>query len=140
MRGVRMLQIVSISHQPQPETCETCRINHIIVHNKSKHRSAFSTMQSRRIVGIFLIISQVVMDCSCFPSLSFGSKSSRTRRHQTNNFTSDTMAQDSDEWKTFDTSTMSGVYGMGISAVAPRPIAVITSKNENGVLNCAPFS
>eukprot|EP00558_Chaetoceros_sp_UNC1202_P001258 CAMPEP_0197258346 /NCGR_PEP_ID=MMETSP1429-20130617/81791_1 /TAXON_ID=49237 /ORGANISM="Chaetoceros sp., Strain UNC1202" /LENGTH=198 /DNA_ID=CAMNT_0042722427 /DNA_START=168 /DNA_END=764 /DNA_ORIENTATION=+ len=35
---------------------------------------------------------------------------------------------------------MSGVYGMGISAVTPRPVAVITSQSEDGVVNCAPFS
>ena len=44
------------------------------------------------------------------------------------------------EWKTFDPNTCQGVYGLGISAVAPRPVAVITSRSENGTLNCAPFS
>lgn len=43
------------------------------------------------------------------------------------------------EWRTFDPKTC-GVYGLGISAVAPRPVAVITSRSENDSLNCAPFS
>jgi flavin reductase (DIM6/NTAB) family NADH-FMN oxidoreductase RutF len=47
-----------------------------------------------------------------------------------------------DEWKIFDPKELGGrgTYGLGISAVAPRPIAVITSQDQNGVLNCAPFS
>jgi hypothetical protein len=45
------------------------------------------------------------------------------------------------EWKTFDPKTLpQGVYGLGVSAVAPRPVAVITSRSKNGTLNCAPFS
>ena len=47
-----------------------------------------------------------------------------------------------EEWKVFDPKDLGtgGTYGLGISAVAPRPIAVITSKDENDVLNCAPYS
>ena len=44
------------------------------------------------------------------------------------------------EWKTVDPKTCQGVYGLGISAVAPRPVAVITSQDKDGVINCAPFS
>lgn len=44
------------------------------------------------------------------------------------------------EWHSVDPKTCKGVYGLGISAVAPRPVAVITSQNKQGVLNCAPFS
>uniref|UniRef100_A0A7S3VCY2 Flavin reductase like domain-containing protein n=1 Tax=Chaetoceros debilis TaxID=122233 RepID=A0A7S3VCY2_9STRA len=75
---------------------------------------------------------------------------------------SESLLSDSDVWKSFDPSELGvgGTYGLGISAVVPRPIAVITtvsaveSKEEekngdvghghgNGnesVVNCAPFS
>jgi len=43
-------------------------------------------------------------------------------------------------WVSIDAKTCKGLYGLGISAVAPRPVAVITSKSKAGVLNCAPFS
>jgi len=48
------------------------------------------------------------------------------------------------EWASFDPSsdlTVSAAYQLCISAVVPRPIAVITSKDpKSGVLNCAPYS
>ncbi len=44
------------------------------------------------------------------------------------------------EWITIDPKTCKGIYGLGISAVGPRPVAVISSKSKNGDLNCAPFS
>ena len=33
-----------------------------------------------------------------------------------------------------------GVYGLLISTVVPRPIALISSLSADGVLNCAPYS
>jgi len=52
----------------------------------------------------------------------------------------DDLEPEHGEWKTFDPKTCQGVYGLGISAVAPRPVAVITSRSEGDILNCAPFS
>mmetsp|Transcript_1567 Transcript_1567/g.2239 ORF Transcript_1567/g.2239 Transcript_1567/m.2239 type:complete len:284 (-) Transcript_1567:124-975(-) len=52
-------------------------------------------------------------------------------------------SHDRDEWKTFSTAELGsgGCYRLGISAVVPRPVAVITSLNkEHGTVNCAPFS
>jgi flavin reductase (DIM6/NTAB) family NADH-FMN oxidoreductase RutF len=52
----------------------------------------------------------------------------------------------SSEWSSFDPKDLGagGTYGLGISAVVPRPIALITSLNSldtnDQVLNCAPFS
>lgn len=46
-------------------------------------------------------------------------------------------------WKAWDPAELkkSGdLYGLMISAVVPRPIALVTSQDLNGVLNCAPFS
>ena len=47
-----------------------------------------------------------------------------------------------DDWRVFDPNEIGagGAYGLGISAVAPRPIAVITSQSSSGVMNCAPYS
>jgi flavin reductase (DIM6/NTAB) family NADH-FMN oxidoreductase RutF len=44
------------------------------------------------------------------------------------------------EWTTIDPNNCQGIYGLGISAVAPRPVAVITSQDKDGIINCAPFS
>ena len=33
-----------------------------------------------------------------------------------------------------------GAYGLAISAIVPRPIALISSQDEAGVSNCAPYS
>ena len=48
------------------------------------------------------------------------------------------------EWKSLDPSadmTVSAAYQLCISAVVPRPIALITTKDpKSGVLNCAPYS
>lgn len=48
--------------------------------------------------------------------------------------------EEQSNWVSIDAKTCKGLYGLGISAVAPRPVAVITSKSKAGVLNCAPFS
>jgi flavin reductase (DIM6/NTAB) family NADH-FMN oxidoreductase RutF len=46
------------------------------------------------------------------------------------------------DYLTYETSRMSSssLYGLIISVVVPRPIALITSQNSQGILNCAPFS
>mmetsp|Transcript_9261 Transcript_9261/g.19235 ORF Transcript_9261/g.19235 Transcript_9261/m.19235 type:complete len:249 (-) Transcript_9261:56-802(-) len=48
------------------------------------------------------------------------------------------------EWTSLDPSTdltVSAAYQLVISAVVPRPVAVITTKDpKSGVLNCAPYS
>lgn len=46
------------------------------------------------------------------------------------------------DWRSFDPKDIGsgGTYGLGISTIVPRPIAVITSLSDKGVLNCAPFS
>jgi hypothetical protein len=61
---------------------------------------------------------------------------------QSTQLSSNGACDDDEEWKVFDPKDIGvgGTYGLGISAVAPRPIAVITSQNSNGVLNCAPYS
>jgi len=48
----------------------------------------------------------------------------------------------SKDWKAFNPSEMQpgDVYRLALSAVVPRPVAVITSISENGIVNCAPFS
>jgi len=33
-----------------------------------------------------------------------------------------------------------GIYGLMISAVVPRPIALVSSQDSSGIINCAPFS
>jgi hypothetical protein len=33
-----------------------------------------------------------------------------------------------------------GLYGLSISAVVPRPIALVSSQDANGIVNCAPYS
>eukprot|EP01038_Epipyxis_sp_PR26KG_P012815 gene12815-17180_t len=45
-------------------------------------------------------------------------------------------------WKTFNPSSMKAadVYYMMISAVIPRPIALVSSVDINGIINCAPYS
>lgn len=52
------------------------------------------------------------------------------------------MSADSGEWVSLpaDSLTAGERYGFLISAVVPRPVAVITSKSADGVVNCAPFS
>jgi len=49
---------------------------------------------------------------------------------------------DEGEWTVFNPEELGvgGTYGLGISAVAPRPIGVITSHNKEGIINCAPYS
>ena len=57
----------------------------------------------------------------------------------TDNGTSDNV-----EWSSFDPTselTVSASYQLCISAIVPRPVAVITSKDpKSGILNCAPYS
>lgn len=53
--------------------------------------------------------------------------------------------RDASEWRVYDPKDIgaAGVYSLGISAVVPRPIAVITttsSLEDDGILNCAPYS
>jgi len=45
-------------------------------------------------------------------------------------------------WRSIDPGELSpsARYGLCISAVVPRPVAVITSVSGDGILNCAPFS
>ena len=47
-----------------------------------------------------------------------------------------------DSWRSYDLDTMPAQerYRLLISAVIPRPVALITSINKNGIVNCAPFS
>jgi len=46
------------------------------------------------------------------------------------------------DWAVFDPSQMNpgDVYRLALSAVVPRPVAVITSISTEGLINCAPFS
>jgi flavin reductase (DIM6/NTAB) family NADH-FMN oxidoreductase RutF len=46
------------------------------------------------------------------------------------------------EFRSFDPKDIGsrGTYSLGISAIVPRPIAVITTQSETGIVNCAPFS
>ena len=46
------------------------------------------------------------------------------------------------EWNSYSPSDLGvgGTYRLGVSAVIPRPVAVITSTNKDGIVNCAPFS
>lgn len=39
-----------------------------------------------------------------------------------------------------DLKSSGGIYGLLISSVIPRPIALVSSHDSNGVLNCAPYS
>ena len=53
------------------------------------------------------------------------------------------VSDDTHGWNNYSTSELdsSAVYRLGISAVVPRPVAVITSLNkEYDTVNCAPFS
>ena len=46
-------------------------------------------------------------------------------------------------WKAFNPEELKktgGIYGLMISTVIPRPIALVSSLDEKGVINCAPFS
>jgi flavin reductase (DIM6/NTAB) family NADH-FMN oxidoreductase RutF len=58
--------------------------------------------------------------------------------------TSSISASTSSEWTTIDPTTdveVPALYQLCISAVVPRPVAVITSVDpKSGVLNCAPYS
>jgi flavin reductase (DIM6/NTAB) family NADH-FMN oxidoreductase RutF len=49
---------------------------------------------------------------------------------------------ESGDWKTYSPEELGtgGTYRLGVSAVVPRPVAVITSTNAEGAVNCAPFS
>lgn len=39
-----------------------------------------------------------------------------------------------------DLQKSGGLYGLVISSVIPRPIALVSSQDANGVVNCAPYS
>lgn len=46
-------------------------------------------------------------------------------------------------WKAYDPIELKksgGIYGLMISAVIPRPIALVSSQDLSGIINCAPFS
>ena len=46
-------------------------------------------------------------------------------------------------WKAYDPIELKksgGIYGLMISAVIPRPIALVSSQDPTGIINCAPFS
>ena len=46
-------------------------------------------------------------------------------------------------WNGYDPKDLQqsgGLYGLLISSVVPRPIALVTSQDQHGALNCAPFS
>jgi len=43
-------------------------------------------------------------------------------------------------YRTDDLKATGGLYGLLISAVTPRPIALISSVSKDGIINCAPFS
>lgn len=69
-------------------------------------------------------------------------KFSRSGRQRTVFLRREMASSKSNEWISLDPQNMSvsSVYKLGISTVVPRPIAVITSVNSNGIVNCAPFS
>lgn len=54
----------------------------------------------------------------------------------------DDGSDSADCWLSLDPNDMSvgERYGFFISAIVPRPVAVITTKSADGVVNCAPFS
>jgi flavin reductase (DIM6/NTAB) family NADH-FMN oxidoreductase RutF len=58
----------------------------------------------------------------------------------------DTTKDDNDlvasGFKSFNPDDLAGGarYGLCISSVVPRPVAVITSRSADGIVNCAPFS
>lgn len=43
-------------------------------------------------------------------------------------------------YRTDDLKATGGLYGLLISAVTPRPIALVSSVSKDGIINCAPFS
>jgi len=84
------------------------------------------------------VLSVILSSSSAF-SPKGGMMSQARRFHMVNKEGS--ISPNSD-WRSFDPKDLGagGTYGLGISAVVPRPIAVITSQSDKGVLNCAPFS
>ena len=93
--------------------------------------------------------------CSLFftiLSLSHPTRSRSTFQHASRSSLSFPRAMTSNtdnassEWTSFDPKDLGagGTYSLGISAIVPRPIALITSLNSldtnDPVLNCAPFS
>jgi flavin reductase (DIM6/NTAB) family NADH-FMN oxidoreductase RutF len=46
------------------------------------------------------------------------------------------------EWKSYAVSDLSSAatYRLGISSVIPRPVGVLTTVSESGVVNCAPYA
>jgi flavin reductase (DIM6/NTAB) family NADH-FMN oxidoreductase RutF len=55
---------------------------------------------------------------------------------------SNSLEPNQQEWTAFDPSQMQSgdVYRLALSALVPRPVAVITSISPDGIINCAPFS
>jgi hypothetical protein len=101
-------------------------------------------LRTRRGYSVTAIISnrRIVSKPPAIPSRHVISSAVKMTRGDNSNDDTNDDAHDSNdgEWTTFDPKTCQGVYGLGISAVAPRPVAVITSRSKNGTLNCAPFS
>ncbi len=57
--------------------------------------------------------------------------------------TNQPMPYNSRKWNGYDPEELrkaGGLYGLLISSVVPRPIALVTTQNESKQLNCAPFS
>lgn len=53
------------------------------------------------------------------------------------------MPYPSKVWKAYqpaDLKASGGLYGLMISSIVPRPIALVTSQDKEGHLNCAPYS
>ncbi|RYH05683.1 hypothetical protein EON65_44045 [archaeon] len=53
------------------------------------------------------------------------------------------MPSHSKKWRTYTPSDLKApgsLYHLVISSIVPRPIALVTSQDKQGVLNCAPFS
>lgn len=75
-------------------------------------------------------------------------ESTPTKPRRTSALTLDVSSCSEDEdfedgWNSYSTSEIGpgACYRLGISAVIPRPVAVITSLNkEHNIVNCAPFS
>jgi flavin reductase (DIM6/NTAB) family NADH-FMN oxidoreductase RutF len=67
---------------------------------------------------------------------------SATTTDDDDNASSNNMNQDGGSWLSLDPNDLSvgERYGFFISAIVPRPVAVITTRSDGGIVNCAPFS
>lgn len=48
--------------------------------------------------------------------------------------------KDYNSYSAADLQKSGGLYGLMISSVIPRPIALVSSQDANGIINCAPYS